>query len=98
MNKNIAIIGGGNLGTAIAEGLLKSKFRKASEITVTRRNTSINPLKSLGIDITNNNNAAVKKSDVIIIAVKPFQAVELLKTIKKDITGEKILDRKSTRL
>ena len=43
--KKIAIIGGGNLGTAIAEGLLKSKFSKASDITVTRRNTSVNPLK-----------------------------------------------------
>jgi len=91
MNKKIAIIGGGNLGTAIAEGLLKSKFSKASEIIVTRRNTSINPLKSLGIEISNNNNAAVKKSDVIILAVKPFQAIELLKTIKKDICSEKIL-------
>ena len=91
MNKRIAIIGGGNLGAAIAEGLLKSKFSKAPEITVTRRNTSINPLKSLGIEITNNNSAAVKKSDVIILAVKPFQAIELLHTIKKDIIAEKIL-------
>ena len=35
--------------------------------------------------------AAVKKSDVIVLAVKPFQAVELLKTIKKDISTDKIL-------
>jgi pyrroline-5-carboxylate reductase len=91
MKKTIAIIGGGNLGTAIAEGLLKSKFSKASDITVTRRNTSINPLKSLGIEITSDNNAAVKKSNVVILAVKPFQTVELLKTIKKDLSGEKIL-------
>ena len=91
MNRKIAIIGGGNLGAAIAEGLLKSKFSKASEITVTRRNTSINPLKPLGIEITSDNNAAVRKSDVIILAVKPFQAVELLKTIKKDISAGKIL-------
>src|SRR4029453_12442071 len=91
MKKTIAIIGGGNLGTAIAEGLLKSKFSKASEITVTRRNTSINPLKELGIDIISDNNAAAKKSDVIILAVKPFQTVELLKTIKKDLAPGKIL-------
>jgi pyrroline-5-carboxylate reductase len=91
MNKAIAIIGGGNLGTAIAEGLVTSKFSKVSEITVTRRNTSINPLKSLGVEVTNNNSAAVKKSDVIILAVKPFQALELLKTIKKDLSAEKIL-------
>ena len=89
--KKIAIIGGGNLGTAIAEGLLKSKFSKASELTVTRRNTSVNPLKSLGIDITSDNNAAVKKSDVVILAVKPFQTIELLKTIKKDLAPGKIL-------
>lgn len=91
MSKKIAIIGGGNLGTAIAEGLLKSKFSKTSEIIVTRRNVSVNPLKSLGIDISSDNHAAVKKSDVIILAVKPFQAIDLLKTIKKDISTEKIL-------
>lgn len=91
MKKKIAIIGGGNLGTAVAEGLLKGKFSKASEITVTRRNVSINPLKSLGIDITDDNNAAVKKSDVIILAVKPFQALDVLKAIKKDFTTGKIL-------
>src|SRR6476660_10070341 len=89
--KKIAIIGGGNLGTAIAEGLIKSKFSKASEITVTKRNTSVNPLKPLGIDITSDNNAAVKRSDVVILAVKPFQTVELLKTIKKDLSPGKIL-------
>jgi len=38
MAKKIAIIGGGNLGTAIAEGLLKSKFCKPSDITITKRN------------------------------------------------------------
>jgi pyrroline-5-carboxylate reductase len=35
--KKIAIIGGGNLGTAIAEGLLKSGFAKPAQIIVTRR-------------------------------------------------------------
>ena len=89
--KKIAIIGGGNLGTAIAEGLLKSKFSKASDITVTRRNTSVNPLKPLGIDIISDNNAAVKRSDVVIFAVKPFQTVDLLKTIKKDLSPGKML-------
>ena len=88
--KKIAIIGGGNLGTAIAEGLIKSKFSKASEITVTKRNTSVNPLKPLGIDIISDNNAAVKRSDVVILAVKPFQTVELLKAIKKDLSAGKI--------
>ncbi len=92
MSKRIAIIGGGNLGSAIAEGLLKSKFNKASEIIVTRRNTSsLHHLKEKGIEITNDNNEAVKKSDVIILAVKPFQVAEVLNGIKHDLTTDKIL-------
>jgi pyrroline-5-carboxylate reductase len=91
MSKRIAIIGGGNLGSAIAEGLLKSKFNKASEIIVTRRNTSgLNSLKAKGLAITNDNNEAVKKSDVIILAVKPFQVAEVLTGIKHDLTTDKI--------
>ena len=74
MGKRIAIIGGGNLGTAIAEGLLKSKFSKPSEIIITKRNIStLHSLKEKGIEITGDNAVAVKKSDVILLAVKPFQ-------------------------
>ena len=46
MNHNIAIIGGGNLGTAIAEGLIASKFSKPSEIIITKRNlAALKPLE-----------------------------------------------------
>ena len=38
MNKKIAIIGGGNLGTAIAEGLIQSGFVQPKHIIVTKRN------------------------------------------------------------
>jgi pyrroline-5-carboxylate reductase len=91
MSKRIAIIGGGNLGSAIAEGLLKSKFIDASKIIVTKRNTStLHKLKEKGIEITSDNNEAVKKSDVVILAVKPFQVSELLNGIKNDLTDKKI--------
>ncbi|MGC4039180.1 MAG: pyrroline-5-carboxylate reductase [Chitinophagaceae bacterium] len=92
MGKKIAIIGGGNLGTAIAEGLLKSKFSKASELTVTKRNTNtLKDLNEKGINVTSDNSAAVKKNEVIILAVKPYQVAEVLSGIKKDLTKEKIL-------
>src|SRR5438128_1991075 len=87
MNKRIAIIGGGNLGASIAEGLLKSKFNKAYEIIVTKRNPdTLLSLKEKGVVITTDNNEAVKKSDVIILAVKPFQVNDLLTQIKNDLT------------
>ena len=88
----IAIIGGGNLGSAIAEGLLKSKFCKAAEITITKRN--IETLKSLsdrGINVTTNNNEAIKKSDLILLAVKPFQVTEVIAGLKKDLTAKHVV-------
>jgi pyrroline-5-carboxylate reductase len=92
MGKKIAIIGGGNLGTAIAEGLLKSKFSKTADIIVTKRNIStLKSLKDKGVDITDDNSAAAKKSEVIILAVKPFQVADVLNGIKKELTGDKIL-------
>lgn len=91
MSKRIAIIGGGNLGSAIAEGLLNSKFNKASEIIVTKRHmATLQTLKDKGIEITNNNNEAVRKSDVIILAVKPFQVSEVLNGIKNELDKNKI--------
>ncbi|MBK5272902.1 MAG: NAD(P)-binding domain-containing protein, partial [Bacteroidia bacterium] len=92
MNKRIAIIGGGNLGTAIAEGLLKSKFSKPSDIIVTKRNmTTLKSLKEKGVGISDDNTAAIKKSEVIILAVKPFQVEDVLNGIKKELTDRKLL-------
>jgi pyrroline-5-carboxylate reductase len=92
MGKRIAIIGGGNLGTAIAEGLLKSKFSKASEITITKRNTAtLKDLAKKGIAVGSDNSDAVKKSEVIILAVKPFQVAEVLTGIRKELTNGKLL-------
>lgn len=91
MSKRIAVIGGGNRGSAIAEGLLRSKFNKASEIIVTKRHTAtLHSLKELGIEITENNSEAVRKSGVVILAVKPFQVSEVLNGIKNDLTADKI--------
>jgi pyrroline-5-carboxylate reductase len=89
MNKRIAIIGGGNLGSAIAEGLLKSKFNEPSEIIVTKRHTAtLHSLKEKGIQITDDNNEAVRKSDVVILAVKPFQVSDILLGIRNDLDGK----------
>ena len=92
MSKKIAIIGGGNLGTAIAEGLLKSKFCKAPDITVTKRNIStLKNLADKGVTITTDNNAAVRNSELVILAIKPFQVKDVLQALKKDITTKHIL-------
>jgi pyrroline-5-carboxylate reductase len=88
--KKIAIIGGGNLGAAIAEGLIKSNFVNASQITVTRRN--IKPLEYLqtqGVNTTSDNAKAIKESDVVIIAVKPYNVKEILEGLKTNFDSKK---------
>jgi len=90
MSKKIAIIGGGNLGTSIAEGLISSKFSKAADITITRRNINLlEGLRKKGVLVTSNNNEAVKKSEVVILAVKPFQVKEVVEGIRKNLSPGK---------
>lgn len=80
--KKIAIIGGGNLGTAMALGLIKSKFVPASAITVTKRNTlTLAGIEAMGVMVSADNVQAVKSADTIILAVKPFQIKEVLEAI-----------------
>ncbi|HTB53465.1 MAG TPA: pyrroline-5-carboxylate reductase [Ferruginibacter sp.] len=92
MSKKIAIIGGGNLGTAIAEGLLKSKFCKPAEITITKRNLgTLKTLSDKGVKVTSDNTAAVRNSELVIFAVKPFQIAEVLSELTTVITAKHIL-------
>lgn len=70
----IAIIGGGNLGTAIARGLVAGKMVQPANITVTRRRISlISHLGDLGITLETNNVTAVSTADIVILAIKPYQ-------------------------
>jgi pyrroline-5-carboxylate reductase len=79
----IAILGGGNLGIAIAEGLLNKKFCKASDIIVTRRNVNaIAHLAKKGILTTSQNKEAAQKADLVLLAVKPYNYQDVLKEIK----------------
>jgi pyrroline-5-carboxylate reductase len=86
MNKKIAIIGGGNLGCSIAEGLLLADFARPEDLMVTRRNTgALQNLAGKGVLVSNNNTEAVRFADLVIIAVKPFQTEELLATLQPEL-------------
>ena len=88
----IAIIGGGNLGSAIAAGLLKSNFCGADNITVTKRNiATLAWLQEKGINISTNNIEATAEADVIILAIKPFQIKEILEEIASGLSENQLL-------
>ncbi len=91
MDTKIAIIGGGNLGTAIAKGLMKSNF-SAQNIYVTRRKIELlQGLKAQGIKITSSNPKAVKNSEVIILTLKPYKTDKTLEEIAPFIEKDRHL-------
>lgn len=79
----IAIIGGGNLGASIAEGLIASGFATANQIIITKRNlATIQHLSEKGISTISDNIAAVKEANYVVLAVKPFQIKDIIAEIK----------------
>ncbi|ASZ14800.1 pyrroline-5-carboxylate reductase [Chitinophaga pendula] len=82
--KKIAIIGGGNLGGAIAEGLLKSGFSAPGDIIITKRNlNTLQALKDAGVQTATDNIHAVRSSEIIIIALKPYNVKEVLGQLRE---------------
>jgi len=79
MNQRIAILGGGNIGMAMADGLARSGRWLPAHITVTRRrNEALAPLAARGFAVTSDNGQAVRDSDVVVLAVQPGQLDALL--------------------
>lgn len=88
----ITIIGGGNLGSAIAYGLKKSNFIEASAIHIVDLFTDkLNNLAKDGFLAGTNNQEAVKNASVVLLAVKPWQVEEVLNEILPALSKETIL-------
>lgn len=86
MKTNLTILGGGNLGTAIAQGLATSDVSDQYKITITRRHVSlIKHLEEHGICVTNDNRAAVREANLVILAVQPQQLHGLLSEISDQL-------------
>jgi len=70
----ICIIGGGNLGTAIARGLVACGHYQLEAVTITRRSRqSLEGLRQEGFATTTDNVAAIEDAALIVIAVRPKQ-------------------------
>lgn len=88
--QKIAILGGGNLGSAIAQGLYKSKQYTANNIFITRNKIErLAHLAAEGIQVGKDNIAAVKQANIIIVAVKPYKVAEILQEIKASLDPQK---------
>jgi len=81
--RTIAILGGGNLGRALAVGWAESGFCPAERIHITRRNPDkLTFFADAGFRVGSDNVAAVAEADLIILAVQPQQIQALTDEIR----------------
>jgi len=91
-NKKIAIIGVGNMGGAIATGLVKSGFVDSTSISVSdRKESTLQKMQEMGVNTFTSNEEAAKDADVIIVAVKPYHIEGVLADLKPVLSPDKIL-------
>jgi pyrroline-5-carboxylate reductase len=90
VENKVSIIGCGNIGLSILQGLVEDKSIPSKNITATRRNIEeLAPLKQYGVSLTADNITAVKQSDIILIAVKPYDIFTVLEEIKDYLDPKK---------
>lgn len=90
----ISIIGGGNMGGAIALGLASGSKIAASDITVINRRTEkAEELSKINNKINSvaNDYSSITNADIIILAVKPWMIEDVLKTHKNKINDKQII-------
>ena len=83
---SLAILGGGNLGRALARGWVRSGTLRADQIHVTRRRADgLKELAGEGFPVGTDNRAAIQGAGTVLIAVQPQQVADLLDEIRDDL-------------
>ena len=90
----VTIIGGGNMGGAIARGLAKGTIVKTEDITVSDPfQGTLNALKAEhpAINVTSDNDAAIADADIVLLAVKPWLVEKILSPLKLDKSRQMLI-------
>ncbi|KJZ15795.1 pyrroline-5-carboxylate reductase [Marinomonas sp. S3726] len=91
MQASIAFIGVGNMAGAIIRGLIQNGY-PADLITGTARSEEKRQAftQELGINMTDDNNAAVAEADVVVLCVKPAQMADVIAGFKSVISPDQV--------
>ena len=82
MSGKLAILGAGNMGCAIAVGIIRSGLLSPGDITLVRRNTELlSHYRELGCSISDDSEGAAEKAEAILLCVKPQMMKELFSSI-----------------
>ncbi|MGM0532361.1 MAG: pyrroline-5-carboxylate reductase [Bacteroidota bacterium] len=90
IEEKFSILGGGNLGSSIAIGLKDySVVHKDNLLLYDVLEKQKKTLESQGFRVAKSNREAVREADIILIAVKPYQVIEILEEIKDELDPER---------
>lgn len=85
-NSTAAILGAGNIGCSIANGLYASGIFVPDRIYLTRRKTEkLDSYLEKGFRVTSSNLEAVAAAEIVILSVEPHQLDDLLKEISDQL-------------
>lgn len=87
----IAFIGTGNMAGAILEGLIATGYPTDKLWATRRRVELLDHFNQRGVHVTDNNDAAIEASDIVVISVKPQMMQETLKQLAPGIQRKKPL-------
>ena len=93
-DQTVAILGCGNIGRALLGGMLRGDEFEPGQVRVTRRSpAALDALAEQfpGLQTGTDNVAAVDGASVVILAVKPYQAVGVLETIRGHVAADAVV-------
>ena len=80
--KPVAILGAGNIGTAIADGIVDGGHVTPAEVVLTRRKPELlQRFADRGFAVLSDNTEAVRRARLVVVAVEPQQIDRLLTEI-----------------
>lgn len=86
VRNKIAVLGCGNIGMSIIEGIVRQNIIPVENLIGTRRNiTDISTRNPAGVRILTDNVRAVEESELLIIAVKSYNFSSVLEEIKEHL-------------
>jgi pyrroline-5-carboxylate reductase len=91
--KKVAIIGGGKMGSIIAQGLITHKIVSTKDITITDIDAARLKLlrSSLKLKVSRDNENTVRCADIIILAVKPQNMAVTLNEVSPAVNKSKVV-------
>jgi pyrroline-5-carboxylate reductase len=93
IDKPIAILGTGNMGSALMKGIINAKLTPPKKITICDiSQEKLNVLEAeWKVRSTSNLKEAVKASDILLLCVKPQTLSSVLETIKESIRSDQLV-------